>query len=217
MNVLTELQQKALRAFFSVPELKRHFYLTGGTALSGFYLMHRFSDDLDLFTHSIEIDDIERIAIDAWKNFGLHPVKERGSPTYRRFLLNDGLQVDLVKDIDFRVGTPQLHQSFMVDNPKNIAVNKVTAIYGRFEPKDYVDLYFLKAYLSYNILELLKLGMQKDGGLEPFHWARIIKDVENITVLPRMLKPLELTELKKFFMNFREEIIDSLKPKNSTS
>lgn len=26
-----------------------HFYLTGGTALSRYYLNHRYSDDLDLF------------------------------------------------------------------------------------------------------------------------------------------------------------------------
>jgi Nucleotidyl transferase AbiEii toxin, Type IV TA system len=30
------------------------FYLSGGTALSGFYLQHRYSDDLDFFTRDRE-------------------------------------------------------------------------------------------------------------------------------------------------------------------
>ena len=55
VKILTELQKKMLEIFFSVPELKEHFYLTGGTALSAFYLQHRLSDDLDLFTHSVDI------------------------------------------------------------------------------------------------------------------------------------------------------------------
>lgn len=32
----------------------RGFYLTGGTALSEFYLQHRYSDDLDFFTRKDE-------------------------------------------------------------------------------------------------------------------------------------------------------------------
>ena len=33
-------------------ELGMDFYLTGGTALSRAYYHHRFSDDLDFFTHN---------------------------------------------------------------------------------------------------------------------------------------------------------------------
>ncbi|MBI3956224.1 nucleotidyl transferase AbiEii/AbiGii toxin family protein [Candidatus Gottesmanbacteria bacterium] len=33
-------------------ELTRWYYLTGGTALSEFYLHHRLSEDIDFFTRS---------------------------------------------------------------------------------------------------------------------------------------------------------------------
>lgn len=39
------------------------FYLTGGTALSRFYLHHRYSDDLDFFIHNKEhfLDNVKEI------------------------------------------------------------------------------------------------------------------------------------------------------------
>jgi predicted nucleotidyltransferase component of viral defense system len=48
-NILTPLQRRFLNAF-SQTELKKDFFLTGGTALAHFYLQHRLSDDLDFFT-----------------------------------------------------------------------------------------------------------------------------------------------------------------------
>ena len=49
MKVLTKFQEKLLREI-SVTPIKDNFFLTGGTALSAFYLRHRFSEDLDFFT-----------------------------------------------------------------------------------------------------------------------------------------------------------------------
>lgn len=51
-TVLTPLQNKFLGEFF---ELTSDFWLTGGTALSAFYLHHRYSEDLDLFTDKEDV------------------------------------------------------------------------------------------------------------------------------------------------------------------
>ena len=48
-QILTPLQKESLNIFFSLPEAN-NFYLTGGTALAAFYLQHRLSEDLDIFT-----------------------------------------------------------------------------------------------------------------------------------------------------------------------
>ena len=47
MKVLTPFQEDFLR-LFSKTVLAEHFFLTGGTALSAFYLEHRISEDMDL-------------------------------------------------------------------------------------------------------------------------------------------------------------------------
>lgn len=44
---LSPLQEDLLRAFF---ERENSFFLSGGAALVGFYLAHRETHDLDLFT-----------------------------------------------------------------------------------------------------------------------------------------------------------------------
>lgn len=211
MKILTDLQEDVLNAFFGQETLRQHFYLTGGTALAAFYFQHRLSDDLDFFTHSVDLDSTIPLAEDAWRGAGLDIARERSSPTYRRYRLNGELQIDLVRDIDFRVGAPELHGAYMVDSRKNIAVNKITAIYGRLDAKDYIDLYFLLKNSEFDFFDLFALAQQKDGGLELFQWAKIIADVDTLTVLPRMLRPFALPTLRKFYHHLRDMILDRLK------
>jgi predicted nucleotidyltransferase component of viral defense system len=49
-EILTTLQQKFIHLFAKNELLKKYFYLTGGTALSAYYLKHRYSEDLDFFS-----------------------------------------------------------------------------------------------------------------------------------------------------------------------
>jgi hypothetical protein len=49
MEILTEGQKAVIRPI-ARSLLRQEFFLTGGTALSAFYLQHRYSDDLDFFT-----------------------------------------------------------------------------------------------------------------------------------------------------------------------
>ena len=53
-NRLDSLQREVLSAFF---ERERRFFLTGGAALAGYYLGHRATHDLDLFTTEDRMED----------------------------------------------------------------------------------------------------------------------------------------------------------------
>src|SRR5258705_13003191 len=57
-SILTSVQQKLLNLIFSNVDIEENFYLTGGTALSEYYLHHRLSEDLDFFTDSEEFTPI---------------------------------------------------------------------------------------------------------------------------------------------------------------
>ncbi|MEW6607226.1 MAG: nucleotidyl transferase AbiEii/AbiGii toxin family protein [bacterium] len=50
IQVLTKSQKKLLKEISLFSAMKNDFFLTGGTALSAFYLQHRYSEDLDFFT-----------------------------------------------------------------------------------------------------------------------------------------------------------------------
>ncbi len=54
MEIINKVQKEILSQFGDIPDSKE-FYLTGGTALSFFYLRHRKSNDLDFFTNNPEL------------------------------------------------------------------------------------------------------------------------------------------------------------------
>lgn len=95
-SLLTPAQSALLAAFF---ERTRDFFLTGGTALAGFYLGHRVSADLDLFTTSDEpFRHGRRLIEDACRSLGAGTEVVREFPGYiemRAILGAEALKLDL--------------------------------------------------------------------------------------------------------------------------
>lgn len=70
--------QKKLLDFFATTSLIKKFYLTGGTALSFFYLHHRLSIDLDFFSDTrFEFKDLENFLNKVKKAFRLKEIPEK--------------------------------------------------------------------------------------------------------------------------------------------
>lgn len=210
-KILTPLQRQVLDTVFAEGTFARHFYLTGGTALAAFYLYHRYSDDLDFFTNESPLDMIWPMVQAMQPRLGF--AVESRAPHFIRLRFAEGLRVDLVQDMPARFGTPRRHGSWRIDALENITVNKITAIQGRLDVKDYVDLYLLfKDKPKETIFAWLEKAKQKDASVDPFLWSRIIGDVETFRVLPRMIVPVSLDELVKFYQGLRRRIVMSLKP-----
>lgn len=216
-QILTPLQEEVLPALFQEPWFRRHFYLTGGTALSAFYLFHRYSDDLDFFSHGVELAPIAPLMRSLSKQLKKPVEAIQTSPGFQRYLVAGELKLDVVADVGWRFEIPELIDNFMVDNLKNIAVNKVTAILGRLDAKDYVDLYLLLTEQGFDIFELLELAQNKDAGLEPFVWASLIGDVKTFSIMPRMIRKMTLEEVKDFYLKLRDRILDRINPQKSKS
>ena len=105
---LTPLQADFLARFFDT-STGPSFFLTGGTALAAFYLHHRLSVDLDLFT----LDDLAlretdvlmpQLAVDLGCRIG----RARRTEHFSQFLLEpeggEPLTVDLVRDFGPQYG-----------------------------------------------------------------------------------------------------------------
>jgi len=210
-DILTPLQRRVLDAVFAEEAFARAFYLTGGTALAAFHLFHRYSDDLDFFTNEPETAFLWPMLQRLKAPLGF--VVESRTPQFIRLQAGEGLRVDVVHDVPFRVGIPVRHGTWQVDSLENIIVNKVTAIQGRLDAKDYVDLYLLLKDQPKAILRWLEEAKRKDASIEPFLWSRVIGDVETLRVLPRMIVPLQLPELVAFYRTLRRQILASLTPK----
>jgi len=219
-EILTSLQRTVLDAVFAEEAFAQSFYLTGGTALAAFHLFHRYSDDLDLFTNDQPLELLWPTLQRLLPVLGL--TVDQRTPQFIRLHHPEGLRVDVVHDVPFRVGIPVRpacaagaagrQGAWLVDSLENITLNTVAAIQGRLDVKDYVDLYLLLKDDPSRLLSWLHQAKQKDASIEPFLWSRVIGDVETFRVLPRMIVPLRLEELVAFYRTLRRLILASLKP-----
>ena len=167
MADLTALQREVLVAFFA---RERGFFLTGGAALAGFYLHHRPTDDLDLFTDRPGAFERGRHAVGAVAaSLGARIDVRMDAPDFKRYALargSDLVVVDLVYD---RV--PQL----VPDKPEvdGILANKLTTLVSRQEERDVVDVYFLEQ-AGHPVESALAAALAKDGGCTPANLAWLL-------------------------------------------
>jgi len=208
--ILTPLQITVLNTLFSNRDFAEKFYLTGGTALAAFYLYHRYSDDLDFFTHEENMDFLWPM-LQGMKTLSPMDIETR-SPRFIRITVRGELKVDFVSDVPFRKGSVIRKNTWRINTLENMILNKISAIFGRLDPKDYVDLYFLLKGREKEILSLLEEAKEKDVSIEPFLWSKIIGDVDTFRTLPRMIKPVDLKEVVSFFYRLRKQILLHFKP-----
>lgn len=203
MNILTTFQVKFIRAF-SKTSLKDAFFLTGGTALSEFYLQHRISDDLDFFTEEEgQITWILPIIEDIASELGGKIDINRNFRSYIEFFIikeNEFLRCDFAIDSPYRLNEKVFNNELgiYIDNAIDISCNKLSALFDRSEPKDFVDIYFIdKEIIQFD--RLVEKAKKKHIGLDNYWLAISLAKIDSFSVLPRMLKPLTIDELRCFF------------------
>jgi hypothetical protein len=214
-SILTPLQRDFLRAFFARP-VSQAFFLTGGTAIAEFYLRHRYSEDLDLFTLDCNaLPNLENDLTGIAQEIGCTWSPGVKATDFRPIFLRRGtepqLKIDFVRDPGPQFGECRIFDTVIVDSELNIAVNKITALFGRAAPKDFVDLYFLLKK-GYDLDELMRLAREKDLGFSEFYFAGMLRESRHITTLPRMIEPLTVEELRAFFETIARRVILRLKP-----
>ena len=213
-GVLLPLQEKALRLLGQLPEIE-HFYLTGGTALAAFYLGHRLSFDLDLFTTEEPlVVPFSRKIEQVFTEQGWQVRVTRRFTSFVEMTVGQGedaLRLDLAVDTPFRFGAP-LPTSYgvPVNDFEDLKAEKTLAYYGRAEPRDAVDVYFLLK--EYPLSHLMDLAAQKDSGFDPYWFAVALQRARAFPdALERwpvkMLVPFDPRDLKQTFHQLALEIL----------
>jgi len=189
------------------PLVREHFFLTGGTALSVFYLHHRTSEDLDFFT----VEKVDLSEISFWLRT-VWPSEYSGVRTAPQFLsvLLRGVKVEFVIDpLSDRGGRDQASvgsESILVDSLGNIAANKLCTLVSRVEPKDFIDFYFLMQDVpGLEFESLLKSAQEREALLDDFPTAAyqleqgfsFLRSHENL--IPMLKRPVDLDTLSKFY------------------
>jgi hypothetical protein len=206
-------QREVLLGLLDNPTVQDVLFLTGGTALSVFYLGHRVSDDIDLF--SIEPIDLAEIAFWVKTRWGSRCSQLRKSPQFLSMLI-DGVKVDLVIDpLSIREQRPRVYfdnrKLLQIDTLSNIASNKFTAVVSRIEPKDFVDLYLiLQTFPKYDLGDLYQKSRLKDAIFDDPPTAAFQLEAgiaflyENPSLRPRMLKEVVWEELFYFYQELTQ-------------
>lgn len=211
-EILTEAQKKVINAVANEPNLK-DFYLCGGTALAACYLGHRFSDDLDFFV----FDEPDRAF--------LHGFAEK----LKKIVSAEEFDYEKIYDrsqFDFKIGGEELKveftrypfkqldktadwQGIKIDSLKDIAANKLMAMLDRFDPKDFVDLYFLLQEFS---LDEIRKNTEKkfDTKIGDMLLGGELAKARRIEALPRMIEKIEIKDLKEFFEEEAKKLKDKV-------
>jgi predicted nucleotidyltransferase component of viral defense system len=184
------------------------FYLTGGTALSRYYLGHRYSDDLDLFTHDIGLfSDTFRLVHTKLQKRWPHQEQDVDARDFKRLRIHSGnleLKLDFVADRVKRIGLPVMAESIYVDTVRNILSNKLCAILGRDEARDVADLIFIARKRQFCWSNVIAEAMEKEGfQLEDLLYRLATFPVKSLRAVPMVIQePLEvysevLTQVRK--------------------
>ncbi len=231
-KILTPIQEEFLNTLFKNKE-KNDFYLGGGTALSAFYLAHRLSDDIDLFTDSPKpLEDVLslRYRIDTIaKSINCFLTVVNESNYHCRYNLEKGdytLRVDIACDPCLRLRPVELIQNIPVMSKDDIAANKIRLVSSRRDIKDFIDLYFLNKN-GYSNKYMISLAKEKDlqidiykvkRGLERF--IEVYEKQGGTIKLPKMLVEFDSGDFKRYIDSFskelslklREDIKEDIKP-----
>ena len=201
-----------------VRAVSENFFITGGTALSVFYLHHRTSEDLDLF--STKFQDLARIDSDFKRLFKSDLTIIQLSSDFYSYLIN-GVKIDIVFDpLSVTEERPcvSLKQGgeFFIDTLDNIASNKLSAMASRSEPKDIIDFYFINKMVWHGpdeaqFLDCYEKARKKealldDPAMTAYQIELLFKGVlaQKEKVLPRMLIEVVWTSFEEDLSHYIE-------------
>jgi nucleotidyltransferase AbiEii toxin of type IV toxin-antitoxin system len=203
---LTDFQRTLLAELASPPTDER--YLAGGAAMHFAPHSTRYSDDLDFF-HDSEARVASAFARDRGRLEGAGYVVavEQSLPGFVRAIVRKGedtTRVDWAHDSAWRF-MPLVRDPLggLLLHPVDLAINKVLALAGRDEPRDFVDILFVHG----RVLALAALcwaAVGKDPGFTPLSLLELLKRhgryrPEDFTRL-RLAQPFDVRHAKQTWL-----------------
>lgn len=164
--MLTDLQQRVAQILAALPEASG-FVLAGGAALVARGDVDRTTRDLDFF--AIEPGDVDRLVPPlraALETAGLTVDERQVVPGFARITVtgnDESTVIDLASDA--RLLPPEPSRFGPALSAEELAVDKVLAVFGRAEARDFVDLAALEP--RFGLERLCRLAAEKDRGFHP--------------------------------------------------
>jgi len=202
-TILTKTQQVFLELLGKQPFSKK-FYLSGGTALAGFYIPYRFSEDLDFFSEEeVQVDEITAFLQSIKNKLGFESFDFNTSFNRNLFFLkfpNETLKLEFTYYPFKQLDDSGEEFKVKIDSIEDIAVNKLFTIYQTPRSRDFMDLYMIIQKYSFTIDDLIKKAKIKfDSHVDPLKLGTQFHLVTELKDYPNFIDQLEEKEWQDFF------------------
>ncbi len=198
-------------------QITKHFYLTGGTALSAFYLQHRLSYDIDLFTETQEVDQklTEAFLKKISKDLGVAEIKRSQMMGLVSYVLvfDDGqeLKVDFNYYPFPRIKKGTCFKNLEVDSVYDIATNKLHTIFMQPRSRDYLDLYLIIKKYCYSLDQLIMAAKAKfDWHIDKMTLASQFIKVTDFDESSMMIIPFGKKDMDEFFLSLAKKLKEEI-------
>lgn len=211
-TILNPIQRKFLELAIKEPYILKTFYWTGGTALAEFYLQHRESEDIDLFSEAeIEVEPVSDFIGAIAKKLGAKDITSQrflGLYSFTFHLPKTSLKIDFNYYPFPRINLGKKWEGLAIDSLEDIAVNKVHTMFMKPRSRDFVDLYFILGHKDkFSLDRLINLADAKfDWHIEPAQLGENFAKVIAIKDFPKMLVPFDQKKMEKFFLDLAKSL-----------
>ena len=205
-DILTPRQKKFLPLLSKNKPISKNFYLTGGTALSAYYLKHRYSEDLDFFSErEVDILSINVFLKEIKTAIGIKKTDFQQSFNRNLFFLHTESEILKIEFTYFpfhQIELPDKKDGIYINSLIDIAVDKAFTIAQNPRARDFIDLYYiLKNTKNISFERLIKMARTKfDWRIDPIQLGTQLLKAKDIKDLPRMIKKLNHQEWRDFFV-----------------
>jgi hypothetical protein len=203
---LSEFQIELANLFFSLPE-SDGFLLAGGGALIAQGIVARPTEDLDFFTsrHLGSVDTASSALITAVEAHGWTAEVLRSGPEFRRLAITgpQTVLVDVAVD-SAATSTPTLTIAGPALAPAELAVRKTLALFGRAEPRDFIDVFVLNQLIDRDAT--LRQAAETDPGFNLSGLAQALRSHRRLrgTDFPDIHRSLDV--IRAYFDAWADEI-----------
>ena len=206
-SLLNSHQKCFLEFFSSKHELYNKFYFSGGTALSEYYLQHRYSEDLDFFSETeIESADLNLFLTTQKEKFGAKQIQYTQSFNRNIFFVSYGKEHELKVEFTYypfaRLEKGLVEGNLEIDSALDIAVNKAFTLTQQARGRDYFDLYMLNKKYGFDFQDLLKKARQKfDYPVNFLELGKNLMKVYSFLDDPVLIVDIDRAEIENYFLD----------------
>ncbi|MDO8514931.1 MAG: nucleotidyl transferase AbiEii/AbiGii toxin family protein [bacterium] len=203
-TILNPVQKQILAQLAKNKIFGSNFYLSGGTALSEFYLHHRFSEDLDFFSENeIDITWLNSLAKKISKE--IKSVKTDIKQSFNRNLVF--FEVDNVIKTEFtyypfpQIEKARIINGIKIDSLTDIAVNKFFTVYQKPSARHFIDLYLILKDKEYKFENLQKMARMKfDFAIDQIQLGSQLIKSREVKDLPHMIIDIPENDWRNYFV-----------------